>query len=369
MAKSVSREHLGKGTLKLTRELSVFVNCPFDEEYGKVFDAIVFACVCCGFRPRVAFETGTASSPRTNRIAHALMESKYSVHDLSRCRGEGDENLARFNMPLELGMAMLEQLRSPESDTRHDWLAVVPEGHGYKKFVSDLSGFDPPGYGGEPDAMVPVVMAWLATRPDAVQTPKPSEVLAVLPVFQDALTKARAEWGGRLPWTDVLVLAIEIASSADLIHRFPSDSTLQSNEAASTPDPAIASSFQPGDRLPRLMIRLKEPAVVNMPRGYMPRLMSHIQEIATEKAIRMPDGSRKYPVHIRGPENQLRSFCREAIELFAASGMCTENSEGQGEVWFEYIGHAPPAAMRTLAVRYSLQIVQCGPTFLVDGPS
>lgn len=39
----------------------------------------------------------------------AIRGSKYSVHDLSRCRGEGDENLARFNMPLELGMAMAER--------------------------------------------------------------------------------------------------------------------------------------------------------------------------------------------------------------------------------------------------------------------
>jgi hypothetical protein len=35
------------------------------------------------------------------RILRTLSNSKYSIHDLSRFTGEGVENIARFNMPLE----------------------------------------------------------------------------------------------------------------------------------------------------------------------------------------------------------------------------------------------------------------------------
>jgi hypothetical protein len=100
------RLHFGEGALALDPAKSVFINCPFDLDYAPLFDAIVFATVCCGFVPRCALESGTVSEPRVNRIIRALSNCKYSIHDLSRCTGEGSENFARFNMPLELGMAM-----------------------------------------------------------------------------------------------------------------------------------------------------------------------------------------------------------------------------------------------------------------------
>ena len=55
-----------------------------------------------------------------------MFGSQYSIHDLSRYRGQGDANLARFNMPLELGFAMARRFMDEAS---HDWLVLVPEGH------------------------------------------------------------------------------------------------------------------------------------------------------------------------------------------------------------------------------------------------
>ena len=74
------------------------------------------------------------------RILRAVGESKYSIHDLSRCRGEGDANLARFNMPLELGIAMAHRHRSRRAEGRHDWLVLVPLGHQDQAFISDIAG-------------------------------------------------------------------------------------------------------------------------------------------------------------------------------------------------------------------------------------
>jgi hypothetical protein len=217
MGKSAPRLHLGAGRLSAPRHVSVFVNCPYDAGFRPVFEAIVFSCICCGFLPRAALETASASIPRMTRIARAMMESKYSIHDLSRCRGEGDENFARFNMPLELGMAMAERIRFGDVDGSHDWVVLVPSGHCYQRFVSDLSGYDPMDYDGEAESVVPAVMAWLATRADAVRTPTPDAVLAALPAFGSALVTLDQAWRGRAPWSDMLLAAVQTAEDNGLV--------------------------------------------------------------------------------------------------------------------------------------------------------
>ena len=143
------------------------------------------------------------------RIVRALVGSKYSIHDLSRCTGEGAENIARFNMPLELGMAMARRFIDPASE--HDWLVLVPRGHEYARFVSDLAAYDPVPHDGSADSVVFAVMSWLATRPEAVPTVTPAEVLELLPAFQARRQELDNLWGGLPPWADIVMLAIEIA--------------------------------------------------------------------------------------------------------------------------------------------------------------
>jgi hypothetical protein len=41
-------------------EQNVFINCPFDDAYKSLFDAIVFAVQITGFRPRCAIEASNA---------------------------------------------------------------------------------------------------------------------------------------------------------------------------------------------------------------------------------------------------------------------------------------------------------------------
>lgn len=203
------REHFGRGRLAINPDKAVFINCPFDPEFEPTFDAIVFTTVCCGFLPRSALESGSVAVPRMERIVQAIFSSKYSIHDLSRCRGEGDQNLARFNMPLELGMAMA---RRYVAEDQHDWLLLVPEGHVYLQFVSDMAGFDPVRYDSTAESLVPKLMSWLATRPDAVRTPTPKAVLETLPEFRKQKARLVKEWGGHLPWVDLVLAAVDAAS-------------------------------------------------------------------------------------------------------------------------------------------------------------
>jgi len=204
------REHFGHGALALDPEKTVFINCPFYKDYTQTFDAIVFAVACCGFTPRSALETGDVGVPRMERIVRAIFSSYYSIHDLSRCRGEGDEGLARFNMPLELGMAMARQFQT--EGQKHNWLALVPEGHLYARFVSDLAGFDPERYDGRAESVLPPVVSWLATRLSAVRIQTPARVLAELPRFLAEKALLQAEWGGKAPWADIVILARNAAA-------------------------------------------------------------------------------------------------------------------------------------------------------------
>jgi hypothetical protein len=207
------RERFGVGRLAHSREKAVFINCPFDPEFERCFEAILFATICSGFMPRSALESGDVAVPRIERIFEAISTSQYSIQDLSRCRGEGSEQLARFNMPLELGFAMASRFRTPRGKAPHDWLLLVPEGHSYGRFVSDLAGYDPLRHDGTPATLVPKVMSWLATRPDAVLMPTPAEVLAQLPRFREEKERILATWGGAVPWPDLLVAAIEVSGT------------------------------------------------------------------------------------------------------------------------------------------------------------
>ncbi len=215
-AQARGRVHFGAGALDAGRHVSVFINCPYDSDYLPIFDGVVFATICCGFLPRCAMESGCTAVPRMDRITQAILSSKYSIHDLCRCRGEGDANLARFNMPLELGVSMAQRF-GLNGAANHDWLLLVPRGSEYVRFLSDLAGFDPKQHDGNLETIIPAVMSWLATRPDAVEAPTPLEVLAALPDFQEGRKRLDDAWRGDTPWSDVVILAMRLARANGLI--------------------------------------------------------------------------------------------------------------------------------------------------------
>lgn len=191
---------------------SVFINCPFDPEYEPLRDALLLAVVSCGFTPRSALESGRVSVARMDRIFQALCSSGYSIHDLSRCRGEGKEVLARFNMPLELGIAMWRHRF--DQATPHDWLVLVPTTAPYARFISDLAGYDLPPYDGTEQSLIQQVMIWLMIHPEAVLALPPDEVLKRLGAFREAKAKLKAQWGDT-PWK-LLVEAAVKAVAADV---------------------------------------------------------------------------------------------------------------------------------------------------------
>jgi hypothetical protein len=188
---------------------SVFLNHPYDLAYAPLSDALFFATVCSGFVPRSALEAGTVAEPRLDRIVRTLFASRYSIHDLSRARGEGEENFSRFDMPLELGIAVARRHFTRRRADRHDWLLLVSGGLSYRRFLSDLAGFDPEIHEETVETLVPKVIAWLANR-SAVRTPTPRAILNRLPDFQAEKQRLEKEWQGAAPWRTLLVAAEEV---------------------------------------------------------------------------------------------------------------------------------------------------------------
>lgn len=133
------------------------------------------------------------------------MESKYSIHDLSRYRGEGAENRARFNMPLELGMALGMRYLKEGTPAEHNWVALVPEHFEHQKFISDLAGFDPPDHDQQPATVIRKVAAWLSVQPDFMgPTPTAKTILEAYPDFCALLDAAKGDALGVLTWPAII---------------------------------------------------------------------------------------------------------------------------------------------------------------------
>lgn len=185
---------------------AVFISCPYDAAFRPLFEAVLFTCVCCGFVPRSAIDSGSSGTTRIVRITTALRASRYSIHDLSRCQGEGDANLARFNMPLELGMAML---LGEMAEDGHEWMALAPEGARYEQYASDLAGYDLERHDGSVSTVITKVAGWLLSRPAAVSTDlAPGDIDDALPAFVQARDRLILKWlGGAPPWPELVRIA------------------------------------------------------------------------------------------------------------------------------------------------------------------
>lgn len=145
---------------RLSYEKSVFINCPFDGRYKCIFNAIVFTVYDCGFIPRSALEA--ANNPvRLSRIIQIINDSLYAIHDLSRAGVDSRTGLARFNMPLELGIFLGAKEFGGKRNAMKTYLILDRDRYRYQKFISDLSGIDPKAHNNKPETAIIKVRDWL----------------------------------------------------------------------------------------------------------------------------------------------------------------------------------------------------------------
>ncbi len=138
----------------------VFINCPFDEAYAPLLEAILFSIYYCGFRPRCALEVANSSQNRLEKIYSIIEESDLGIHDISRTELNEDD-LPRFNMPLELGIFLGARRFGGRKQKQKNCLIMDKEPFRYQKFISDIAGMDITSHKNKPEKMIAEIRAWL----------------------------------------------------------------------------------------------------------------------------------------------------------------------------------------------------------------
>ncbi len=165
----------------------VFLNYPFDDEFSHLEDALHFPIISGNLLPLCAKDLSTPDRPRLDMLVTAISNCHYSLHELSRSKGTGDDNYARMNMPIETGMAMFHALHTQRQDHRCAFFVTTP--HDYHKFASDLAGLDPKCHNNDEEMLVRLVYEWLRdVVPSTVFNLQPTKsVIELYFVYKDRL--------------------------------------------------------------------------------------------------------------------------------------------------------------------------------------
>ena len=93
-----------------------------------------------------------------------MRESRFSVHDLSRCQAVLAGEIARLNMPFELGIDYGLRTSGIGSLATKCFLVLDEEQHRLRQALSDINGWDPSAHRGNPEVAMKVVRSWLVQQ-------------------------------------------------------------------------------------------------------------------------------------------------------------------------------------------------------------
>lgn len=154
----------------------VFINCPFDNAYKPLFDAIVFTVYELGFGARCALEIDDASEVRLEKIKRIIAQCPYGIHDISSVGLGLQTGLPRFNMPLELGLFLGCKFYGPRKDRNKACLILDSDQYRYRASISDISGQDIHSHGGDANRVILEVRNWLVAASKIKSLPGGAEV-------------------------------------------------------------------------------------------------------------------------------------------------------------------------------------------------
>lgn len=120
--------------------------------------AITFAVQACGYVPRCAVESENQQHGRLEKIIQLIKACPLGIHDLSSNGPDSIHGMARFNMPLELGLFLGAAVfgRGKKS-----LLIMDAKPFEYHKFISDLKGRDLQTHGNDHRKVIAHVRNWL----------------------------------------------------------------------------------------------------------------------------------------------------------------------------------------------------------------
>jgi hypothetical protein len=156
---------------------SVFINCPFDDNYLPLFRALIFAVFECGLMPRCAQEVYDAGEVRIEKIARIIKDCRWGIHDISRTDLNAS-GLPRFNMPLELGLFLGAKRFGAGLHSRKSCLVLDRDRYRYQEFISDIAGQDIAAHANDPAAAIKAVRDWLSIAKAGIRRPPGGAAIA-----------------------------------------------------------------------------------------------------------------------------------------------------------------------------------------------
>ena len=190
---------------------SVFINCPFDARYARLFRAIVFSVLDSGFIPRCALEITDSSVERLSKILDLIGQCRLGIHDISRTNLDARTRLPRFNMPLELGMFLAAKHFGEAEQRQKVCIILDRDRYRYQKFLSDIAGKDIHAHSNRIASVIRIVRNWLSTHQKAL-TPGARVMFEKYTTFTRQLPKQCESMGPRseeLTFMDYKLLAEE----------------------------------------------------------------------------------------------------------------------------------------------------------------
>lgn len=121
----------------------VFVNCPFDDDFKPILDAITFAIHDSGYRARCALEANDTGIVRHDKIVKIIRQCQFGIHDLSRIEANHNEGqYPRFNMPYECGLFFGALKFGVGAQRKKQLLVLEAVPFLYQQVISDIAGND-----------------------------------------------------------------------------------------------------------------------------------------------------------------------------------------------------------------------------------
>jgi hypothetical protein len=165
-------------------ERSVFINCPFDDEFAPLLQAVAFVVADLGFLPRLAPENADSGEARLDRIIDLIRQSRFGIHDLSRRRAMLPGEYYRLNMPFELGLDHGAARFGFGRLATKSILVLEETRYDFHRSISDISGWDIETHGGEHTEAVRKVSRWLIRHAGA-EPVGPARILGRYQDFQE----------------------------------------------------------------------------------------------------------------------------------------------------------------------------------------
>lgn len=126
---------------------SVFLNIPYDSQFESLYLAYIVGLTQLGFKINATL--AVPNQGRLDQIIYLIEQSDVSIHDLSRI--ETTSGIPRFNMPLELGLALYH---SHATKGRHRVFVFERKRYRMQRSTSDINGIDPLIHNGKPKGVM-----------------------------------------------------------------------------------------------------------------------------------------------------------------------------------------------------------------------